>query len=504
MKKSFFVSTPIYYPSGNLHIGHAYTTTLADVIARYKKEQGYDVYFLTGSDEHGQKIELKAKEANQTPKDYVNQIVKTFKTLWKNLNINYDKFIRTDDKDHINAVQEAFSLLLKKDLVYLSNYSGKYCLSCEEFLKTDQMDSAFVHNVCFKTAIDFQEETYMLRVSMFRSYLNDLFKTNFLEPESRKNEMLTSFINNELEDLSITRINFSWGIPVLENKKHVIYVWFDALLSYISALGWGNEDNTLLDKFWTNGEVLQLIGKEITRFHSIYWPILLKSINLKTPDKLLSHGWILSKNIKMSKSIGNIVDPLELIDTYGADALRFYIINNLPTNKDGSFSEELFIESFNTNLANNIGNLISRVTNMIIKYFDGILPKVKIEENHLSKLGNKTIKEYEMLMDNYNMSEAVQVVLKLGSECNKFIEDEKPWSLEKENNQDKLTQILLILQKNIIIIIYLLKPILTDSYDKMIDQMGLKNKNINFDSLKEHNFEFDKIILKDVLYKRIK
>lgn len=504
MKKSFFVSTPIYYPSGKLHIGHAYTTTLADVIARYKKEQGYDVYFLTGSDEHGQKIELKAKEANQTPKDYVNQIVKTFKTLWKNLNINYDKFIRTDDKDHIDAVQKAFSLLLKKDLVYLSNYSGKYCLSCEEFLKTDQMDGAFVHNVCLKTAIDFQEETYMLRVSMFRSYLNDLFKTNFLEPESRKNEMLTSFINNELEDLSITRINFSWGVPVLENKKHVIYVWFDALLSYISALGWGSEDETLLDKFWTNGEVLQLIGKEITRFHSIYWPILLKAINLKAPDKLLSHGWILSKNIKMSKSIGNIVDPLELIDTYGADALRFYIINNLPTNKDGSFSEELFIESFNTNLANNIGNLISRVTNMIIKYFDGILPKVKIKENHLSKLGTQTIKEYEMLMDNYNMSEAVQVVLKLGSECNKFIEDEKPWSLEKENNKDKLAQILLTLQKNIIIIIYLLKPILTDSYDKMIDQMGVKNKNINFDSLKEHNFDFDKIILKDVLYKRIK
>lgn len=504
MKKSFFVSTPIYYPSGKLHIGHAYTTTLADVIARYKKEQGYDVYFLTGSDEHGQKIELKAKEANQTPKDYVNQIVKTFKTLWKNLNINYDKFIRTDDKDHIDAVQKAFSLLLKKDLVYLSNYSGKYCLSCEEFLKTDQMDSAFVHNVCLKTAIDFQEETYMLRVSMFRSYLNDLFKTNFLEPESRKNEMLTSFINNELEDLSITRINFSWGVPVLENKKHVIYVWFDALLSYISALGWGSEDETLLNKFWTNGEVLQLIGKEITRFHSIYWPILLKAINLKPPDKLLSHGWILSKNIKMSKSIGNIVDPLELIDTYGADALRFYIINNLPTNKDGSFSEELFIESFNTNLANNIGNLISRVTNMIIKYFDGILPKVKIKENHLSKLGTQTIKEYEMLMDNYNMSEAVQVVLKLGSECNKFIEDEKPWSLEKENNKDKLAQILLTLQKNIIIIIYLLKPILTDSYDKMIDQMGVKNKNINFDSLKEHNFDFDKIILKDVLYKRIK
>ncbi|QGS52444.1 methionine--tRNA ligase [Spiroplasma tabanidicola] len=506
MKKTFYVSTPIYYPSGKLHIGHTYTSTLADVMARYKKENFYDVFFLTGSDEHGQKIEQKAKEQNKSPKEYVDEIVLTFKDLWEKLDIKYDRFIRTTDEDHIKAVQKIFSFLLEKDLIFLSDYKGKYCISCEEFLTFEQMDKDFVHNVCKNTAIDFQEETYMLRVSKFQKYLQDLFKTDFLEPESRKNEMLNSFINTGLEDLSVTRVSFKWGIPVLENDKHIIYVWIDALSNYITALGYGSDNTSLLEKFWAkDSEILQIVGKEITRFHSIYWPIILNSLNLKTPDKLLSHGWIISGGNKMSKSLGNVIDPIELLKKYSSDAVRFYIINNLPTDKDGEWTEELFIESFNINLANNIGNLLSRVSNMIIKYFDGLLPKKEVaKNNYLVKIGEETIVNYKKFMDKYDMSSAIKEVLKLSQECNKFIEDTKPWALEKENKLDELNEVLTILQKNIIIISYLLKPILTKSFSSMIEQMGLKHQEINFDSIEKNNFNYKKIIDKLVLFERIK
>ncbi|QEH62398.1 methionyl-tRNA synthetase [Spiroplasma chinense] len=506
MKKSFFVSTPIYYPSGKLHIGHTYTTTLADVMARYKKENGYDVFFLTGSDEHGQKIEQKANEANLTPKEYVDGIVESFKDLWTKLHIDFDRFIRTTDEDHMKAVQKIFSLLLEKELIYPSEYKGKYCVSCEEFLTYEQMDENFVHNVCKNVAKDFQEETYMLKVSAFKDFLVDLFKTNFLEPEARKKEMLNNFINNDLEDLSVTRVSFKWGIPVIENSNHVIYVWIDALSNYITALGWGSEDDSLLKKFWSkDSEVLQFVGKEITRFHSIYWPVILKSLDLKMPDKLLSHGWILSGGNKMSKSLGNVVDPIELIEKYSSDAVRFYVANNLPTDKDGNLTEELFVESFNTNLANNVGNLISRVSNMIIKYFDGKLNKVDLDLNRpLVKLGLETIDEYKKQMDVYNISEATQTVLKLGQECNKFIEDTKPWALEKEGKLEELNLVLSILQKNIIIISFLLKPILTENYSKMIGQMGLENNEINFENISENNFDYKQITNKLVLFERIK
>ncbi|WP_338985042.1 methionine--tRNA ligase [Spiroplasma endosymbiont of Diplazon laetatorius] len=504
MKKTFYVTTPIYYPSGNLHIGHAYTTTLADVVSRYKKENGYEVFFLTGSDEHGQKIEQKAQENNLAPKEYVDGIVKGFLDLWNLLDIKYDRFIRTTDEDHIFGVKEIFSELLEKDLIYPSTYKGKYCISCEEFLTVEQMDETFHHNVCGKETVDFEEETYMLRVSQFQKYLQDLFATNFLEPEARKKEMLNNFINNDLEDLSVTRVSFNWGIQIKENPKHVIYVWLDALSNYITALGFKSQDDSLLKKFWSEEtEVLQIIGKEITRFHSIYWPVMLHSLGLKAPNKLLSHGWILSGDKKMSKSIGNVLDPVEIINTYSSDALRFYIINNLPTDKDGSFTNELFIESFNNNLANNVGNLISRVSNMIIKYFEGQLPEKDISNHWLVQKGFETIEEYKKLMDVYNMSEATQVVLKLGQECNKFIEDSKPWALEKEGKTEELLEVLSVLQKNIVIISYLLKPILVKSYPSMIKQMGLNPDEINFENIKS-DFNYEKIIDKLVLFERIK
>ncbi|AGR41667.1 methionine--tRNA ligase [Spiroplasma taiwanense] len=504
MKKNFFVTTPIYYPSGKLHIGHAYTTTLADVIARFKKEDGYDVFFLTGSDEHGQKIQQKAKENNLSPKEYVDPIIESFKNLWNLLDISYDRFIRTTDDDHIEAVQKIFSELVEKDLIFLSKYKGKYCISCEEFLTSEQMDDFFIHDVCQNVAIDFSEETYMLRVSKFQKYLQKLFESNFLEPETRKKEMLNNFINNDLEDLSVTRVNFDWGIPINENKRHVIYVWIDALSNYITALGYKTKDDELFKKFWAKDtEILQIIGKEITRFHSIYWPVILNSLNLRMPDKILSHGWILSSSKKMSKSIGNVIDPLEIINNFSSDALRFYIINNLPTDKDGNFSEELFIESFNNNLANNVGNLISRVSNMIIKYFDGLLPVIDISKEKLTKNGFEVIDEYKDLMNKYNFSEAISVVLKFSQELNKFIEDSKPWNLEKENKIEELAKVLSILQRNIIIISYLLKPILVKSYSKMIMQMGLKPDEVNFKSLFKE-LKFRKITDKLILFERIK
>ncbi|WP_342258760.1 methionine--tRNA ligase [Spiroplasma endosymbiont of Dioctria linearis] len=504
MKKYFFVTTPIYYPSGTLHIGHAYTTTLADVISRYKKENGFEVFFLTGSDEHGQKIEEKAKENNLKPKQYVDKIVQGFLNLWKLLNIDYNRFIRTTDEDHVAAVKEIFSELLEKKLIYPSTYKGKYCISCEEFLTKEQMDESYIHFICGKKAEDFEEETYMLKVSSFKKYLQELFTTDFLEPESRKKEMLNNFINNDLEDLSVTRVSFNWGIQIKENPKHVIYVWLDALSNYITALGYKSKNDQLLKKFWSNDtEILQIIGKEITRFHSIYWPVILNSLGLKTPDKLLSHGWILSGDKKMSKSIGNVLDPIEIINKYSSDALRFYMINNLPTDRDGSFTNELFIESFNNNLANNIGNLISRVSNMIIKYFDGLLPNKNVLNHWLVKKGFETIENYKEQMDKYNMSQATQIVLKLAQECNKFIEDAKPWTLEKENKTEELLEVLSVLQKNIVIISYLLKTVLVNSYPDMINQMGLDSKQINFNNLKE-DFKFKKIVDKLVLFERIK
>ncbi|WP_339022742.1 methionine--tRNA ligase [Spiroplasma endosymbiont of Crioceris asparagi] len=504
-KKTFYVSTPIYYPSGKLHIGHAYTTTLADILKRYKKEMGYETFFLTGSDEHGQKIEQKAEESKVSPQEYVDEMVLGFKELWRLLDISNDKFIRTTDSYHVETVKKIFTEIYKKGFIYPSIYEGKYCKSCEEFLTKEQMNEKGEHLVCLKEATNFKEETYMLKVSNFVNYLNEIFETNFLEPENRKKEMLNNFVNNNLEDLSITRISFTWGIPINENPKHIVYVWLDALTNYITALGYMQKDDNLFKKFWSKDtEIVQLVGKEITRFHSIYWPIILKTLDLRMPDKLLSHGWILSNNNKMSKSIGNVVDPIELIKKYSSDALRFYIANDLPMNRDGSFTEELFVESFNTNLANNFGNLISRVSQMIIKYFDGLLKATDIENHALVKEGIKTIESYQKLMNQYNISEATSKIIKLGQECNKFIEDSKPWVLAKENKIDELNNVLTILQRNILIISYLLKPILVKKYSQMIEQMGVDEEQVTFDNLLKNKIKYNKITNKLVLFERIK
>ncbi|ASZ08800.1 methionine--tRNA ligase [Mesoplasma chauliocola] len=508
MPKKFYVTTPIYYPSGNLHIGHAYTTTLADILKRYKDMQGYETYFLTGSDEHGQKIEQKANEAGQTPMEYLEDKVESFKTLWNALKIDYTKFIRTTDEYHEKTVQKIFSLLLENGFIYKGNYEGLYCVSCEEFLNADQIDE---NNMCkiSNTKLELvKEETYFLKTSLFQDFMeNEVLASDFLIPAYRRNEMLNSFVKPELKDLSVTRTSFSWGIPIKENPDHVVYVWLDALTNYITALGYMQEDHTNFDKFWNdeNTEILQLAGKEIIRFHSIYWPIILKALDLRQPTHLLGHGWILSKDTKMSKSLGNVIDPVELINEYGADALRFYVGYELPTEKDGNFTTELFIESFNAHLANNIGNLISRTNQMISKYFEGYLDITNVKyDSELIIKGKETIDQYIINMDQYKISDAIRNILDLGNVCNKYIEEKMPWNLAKEENFNELKNVMATLQRSLSIIVYLMKPILVENYENMIEQIGLENVNLSFEKLKEWNeINFNKLNDKKIIFKRV-
>ncbi|WP_026389313.1 methionine--tRNA ligase [[Acholeplasma] multilocale] len=508
MPKKFYVTTPIYYPSGNLHLGHAYTTTLADILKRYKEMQGYETYFLTGSDEHGQKIESKAKEAGLEPMDYLEDKIENFKTLWTKLNIDYDKFIRTTDDYHEETVKKIFSLFIEKDLIFKGDYEGLYCVSCEEFLNADQMDEEGNCKISGNKPELVKEDTYFLKTSEFQEFIEGVLSSDFLIPEYRRTEMLKNFVEPGIRDLSVTRTSFKWGIPINEDPNHVVYVWLDALTNYITGLGYLQEDSSLFEKFWQDPEteILQLAGKEIIRFHAIYWPIILEGLALRQPTHLLGHGWILNKDTKMSKSLGNVVEPIALIEEYGADALRFYIANDLPTDKDGNFTMDLFKESFNAHLANNMGNLISRVNNMITKYFDGHLGEDLTQVNEeLTKLGVQTIDRYQELMDQYKISEAIRVVLDLGQACNKYIEESAPWNLEKEGKLDELKVVMTTLQRNISIISYLMKPILVMNSNIMIEQCGLEGIELSFNDLKTFkNIKFNKLGDKAVIFQRLK
>ncbi|WP_031542310.1 methionine--tRNA ligase [Mesoplasma photuris] len=508
MPKKFYVTTPIYYPSGNLHIGHAYTTTLADILNRYKQTKGYETFFLTGSDEHGQKIEEKAKEANQEPMVYLEDKIANFKTLWEKLDIKYSKFIRTTDDYHEQTVKKIFTTLLEKGLIFKGDYEGLYCVSCEEFLNADQITEDGNCKISGGKPQLVKEDTYFLKTSAFQDFATKVLTSDFLLPEYRRNEMLKNFVEPGIKDLSVTRTTFKWGIPIDQDPSHVVYVWIDALSNYITALGYDQNDDSLFKKFWQDPEteILQLAGKEIIRFHAIYWPIMLEGLGLRQPNHLLGHGWILSKDTKMSKSLGNVIDPIALIDEFGADALRFYIANDLPTDKDGNFTMDLFTESFNAHLANNIGNLISRTNNMITKYFDGhlgddlnLVDKIMLDE------ANKSIEKFELLMDQYKISEAIRVVLDLGQTTNKYIEDKAPWNLEKEGKLEELKVVMITLQRMISIISFLLSPILVKNSEIMLEQCGLKTDSLNFDNIKTfENIKFNKLGEKAVIFQRIK
>ncbi|WP_250136206.1 methionine--tRNA ligase [Spiroplasma attinicola] len=513
MAKYFYITTPIYYPSNILHLGHAYTTTIADVLARYKRSQGYQVFFLTGSDEHGQKIAKAASAKKLTPKKFVDEIVLEFKDLWKKLKIDYDYFIRTTDESHISTVQKIFTKLLNQGDIYLGKYEGWYCVSDEEFVTETQINkSNNTCKICGGELINLSEDSYFFKMNHYSNKLLDYYQEhpNFIFPESRKNEMVNNFLKPGLTDLSVTRTSFSWGIPVLENKKHTIYVWIDALSNYLSALGYLQTNDKKLKTFWENKdcEIVQLLGKEITRFHAIYWPILLMSLKLRQPTQLLVHGWITNDQGKMSKSKGNVIDPRILINRYGSDALRCFLIKEIQFGADGKYNHEMFLKFFNAYLVNDLGNLLSRVTTMIIKYNDSKIPnfnnkEIKPYHDHLIFDFRATIADFQTTIEKYQVTNAVNIVWALIDKLNKLIDETKPWDLFKNQQIIQLNNLLNLFANGLFIISVLLSPVLVDSFVKIQHQLGIKaTTKIDLD-FNLNDLANNKVNKSELLFKRL-
>lgn len=513
-KKTFYITTPIYYASGNLHIGHAYTTTICDVIARYKKMRGFDVFYLTGTDEHGEKVQLKASEVNITPKEYVDLLVDKIKELWKLLQIDYDKFIRTTDSYHEEAVQKIFSHLLSQGDIYLDHYEGWYCVPCEAFYTDSQLDANHCCPDCGRPVQKRQEESYFFKMSKYADRLIKYYDEHpgFIEPFSRQNEMMNNFLKPGLNDLCVSRTSFDWGVKVKENPKHVVYVWLDALTNYITALGYNSSDTTLLNKYWHNDQnhqILHIIGKEIVRFHVIYWPIFLMALDLPLPDKIFAHGWIVMKDGKMSKSKGNIIRPEPLIERYGLDAFRFFLSFAIPFGNDGLFTPELFIETINTNLVNDFGNLLNRSVGMIGKYFDGVIPKyqgnVTAYDEAFRKYGESCINEYILKMDAFKVDEALRACMSFVSKANKYIEETTPWVLAKDSTKkDELASVMTHLAGCLRQCAIMLSPVLLKSPQKLFAQLGVDEKYQSFDSLNDFGCAGGNLINKgEMLFPRL-
>ena len=482
-KKTFYITTPIYYTSGRLHIGNAYTTTICDALARYKKVRGYDVFFLTGTDEHGEKVQQKAKAEGKTPQEYVDGLVVGIKDLWKKLDINYDKFIRTTDAYHVDAVKKIFSTYLQNGDVYKGNYEGWYCTYCESFWTESQLLEGNLCPDCGRPVHKTTSESYFFKMSKYVDWLSKYYDEHpdFIEPISRKNEIVNNFIKPGLEDLSVSRTNFDWGVQITEDPKHVIYVWIDALSNYITALGYNSADPSLFNKFWhndANHEVLHVVGKEIIRFHMIYWPIMLHALGLEIPTKLFGHGWIVMNDGKMSKSKGNVVYPEPLIARYGVDSLRYFLTCCIPFGQDGLFTPNLFVSSVNTDLVNNYGNLLSRSVAMVSKYYEGKVPAYQGCVSKFDKDLEDAIvtakKLYESKLDKYQVDAGFREAFDLLSKGNKYIDDTQPWVLAKDPSkkaelESVMTHLMLVLQAGSI----MLQPILVNTYPKAIDQLGL-------------------------------
>lgn len=484
-KKPFYITTPIYYPSGNPHIGHCYTTVACDSIARYRRMQGYDVMFLTGTDEHGLKIEQKAAEKGVTPKEYVDEVVKTFKKLWSYMNISYDRYIRTTDDYHIETVQKIFKALYDKGYIYKGEYKGKYCTPCESFWTESQLDENGCCPECHREVTEAKEEAYFFKMSPFAERIEKLLtETDYLQPKTRATELVNNFIKPGLEDLCVSRTTFKWGIPVTFDDKHVVYVWIDALSNYISALGFWNEQYNDFDKFWPAD--VHMVAKDIMRFHAIVWPAMLMALDLPLPKHLAVHGWITFNGQKMSKSLGNVVDPFILGERYGADAIRYHILREMALGADSSFSNEIMINRINSDLANGLGNLVSRTVAMADKYFGGTLPA----DREAGDFDAELIAEAEELrakvdefMDKTQINNALAEIFKVVSRANKYIDETAPWVLGKdESKKARLATVLYNLLETIRIVSTLLSNFMPTTMPKVWERIGAAESDITYEN----------------------